>query len=645
MPDDKKITLQRILILICFIVVMIGLHRTAYGARNYRQDEINTIHAAKLMNPSEITFWMATNIHPPAWRLLADSWIDAFGDAESVVRWSSVLANMLTFAFLFRLGTDLLDWKLGLLAVIILGLYPTAASYMNELRPYPYLILLVTGLHLFFLRWIQSQKFRYMLGYIIFGILALYTHYYAIYIFPAHLIFMLVTVRWNRSFYLRSFSMWVFIGLSFAGWLIPFVHSFTVRQSGGIYYALPNNFDGLLLLYSRLRFKPEELGQILLLLGLSTPLFFAFRQRIRANRRWLNIQPMLYPALLLLTIVLIAWGANFVIKNVTARNMTIIMPTLVILMGLGLRALPKPAHLIFVGILLLGAPQVLPSSESNGPYREIVEAMAADYQADSVLITEFTTAWQWLMPAAYTLMDFAPVNISKEQMLHLIDIDDRAHSHGPPDRLVNVYQSFGTIQLDDFTQNHSQLWVLQEGEGNSHHASLAAWLATNYAQLQQIIWEGNNFPTAYTLSEYARIPNNTNLILTADNTMELYAWEMKDSVDVSACQSITIESWWQTNSVIDTPYTLTIVLADDSGQVAIHEQVPANVFTVEWETERYYRDISQLTIPCDIAQGDYNLLLGIKESISGEALPLAYPEGNSIGTLSYLTTIHTQGVK
>jgi len=643
MPDDKKMILQRYMILIAFMVLMIGLQRTAFGARNYRQDEINTIHAARLMNPSEITFWMATNIHPPAWRLLADSWIDTFGDAESVVRWSSVLANIVTFSLLFRLGRDLLDWKLGLLAVIMLGIYPTAASYMNELRPYPYLILLVTGLHLLFLRWIHYQKFRYMLGYIIFGILALYTHYYAIYIFPAHLIFMILTVRWNRSFYLRTFSMWVFIGLSFTGWLIPFVHSFTVRQSGGIYYALPNNLDGLQLLYQRLRFKPEELGQVLLLLGLSTPLFFAFRQRIRTNRRWINIQAMLYPAVTLLAIIVIAWGANTIIKNVTDRNMTIIMPTIVILMGLGLRTLPKPAHVIVIGILLIGAPRVLPTNESNGPYREIVQAMTPTYQADSVLITEFEVAWQWLMPAAYTLMDFAPINMSKQQMFHLIDNGDRAHSHGPPDRLVNIQQTFDVEQLENFAQYHSQLWVLQEGIGNKHHEDLTQWLSANYAQIQQTTWTDDNFPTNYKLSEYARMPDNTDLILTAGNHLELYSWELKNSVDVSPCQTIDVESWWQTNSLIDTPYMLSIVLADDNGQVAINEQVPANIFTIEWETMRNYRDISTLAVPCDVAQGNYNLLLGMKESISGEALPLAYPDGNNIGTLYYLTTLNVQG--
>ena len=55
MPDDKTITLQRYLVLIAFMLLMIGLHHGAYGDRNYRQDEINTImlHPRLICNMDE----------------------------------------------------------------------------------------------------------------------------------------------------------------------------------------------------------------------------------------------------------------------------------------------------------------------------------------------------------------------------------------------------------------------------------------------------------------------------------------------------------------------------------------------------------------------------------------------------------------
>ena len=640
--QDKRLRIIQYTLIVGFILLMIGLQRHAYGERNYRQDEINTIHAAKIMSPSQVTVWMATNIHPPAWRLLADSWVDAFGDAESVVRWSSVLANLLTFAFLFRLGTDLLDWKLGLLAIILLGFYPIIASFMNELRPYPYLIMLVTGLHLFFLRWIRYQQFRYMLLYIIFGILGLYTHYYAIYVFPAHLIYFVLTVRWNPSLYRRTFGMWVLIALSFAGWLIPFIHSFTVRQSGGIYYALSSEGEGFQLLYRRLRFKPEELGQFLFLFGLATPFFSEIRGQLRAQQRWSHFQMFVYPISIFFVTLIIALGANTIIRNVTARNMMIIMPMVVLLMSLGLRALPRPAHVIMIVLLIFGTPRNLPIQESNGPYREITETMESNYQSDSMLITEFETAWQWLMPAAYGLMDFAPIHMSKQQMYHLIDQEDRAHSQGPPDRLVNVFKSFDAEYLDDFARQHSQLWVLEQGAGNRHGEKLNAWLSENYSQIRSVSWE-EDYPTTYTLSEYVRLPDDASIALSADDIFDLYSWTLKDSIDVAPCQTITIESWWQSRQKTDVPFSLVLILADDSGQVAFSEDVPADLFTTEWQTNIYYRDLTELTVPCDIAEGNYNLLLGMKNSITGESSLLTASDGNEIGTLYYLTTLNAKG--
>lgn len=640
--NEKRFVIIQYLLLICVMILLIGLQRATYSDRNYRQDEINTIHAAKLMSPSEITFWMATNIHPPAWRLLADSWIDAFGLDESIVRWLSVFANMLTFALLFRLGTDLLDWRLGLLAVILLGVYPAAANHMSELRPYPYLIMLTTGLHLFFLRWLQHQKFRYMLGYIIFGMLALYTHYYAIYIFPAHLMFMLITVRWNPSFYIRTLSMWLFIGLSFTGWLIPFVHGFTVRQRGGIYYALPNQVEGLALLYQRLQFIPIQIGQFLVLIGLATPAFFAYPKRPNTAHRWRSFRPVLYSLIITLSIVVIAWSANSLVKNVTDRNMIIIVPSLVLLMALGLRALPSPAYIILSIILMLGASQFYPTITSNAPYREIIDSMADSYQADSVLITDFSVAWQWLLPAAYTLMDFDPIAMPKQNMLHLISPDDRAHSPGPPDRLLNVYSAITAQQLDKFAANHPQLWLLQQGSGSTHQEMLKTWLTEHYAQLRQATWHDILYPTDYTLIEYARLPQDAQLILQADANYELHAWSLQESVDITACQTITLETWWQTQQPSQNPDELVLVLADDNGQVAISEKTPADIFTTDWIADTFYRDQNTLTIPCDIQAGSYNLLLGMKDSITGKSLVLTYPDGNDIGTLYYLTTLNSQ---
>ena len=124
--------------------------------------------------------------------------------------------------------------------------------------------------------------------------------------------------------------------------------------------------------------------------------------------------------------------------------------------------------------------------------------------------------------------------------------------------------------------------------------------------------------------------------------MQLYDWSLLDSVDVQPCQDVTVESWWQLENEDNTPYTLSIILADDDGdgQLARTPSVPANVFTSDWVANKYYRDHSVLQIPCEIETGSYPLLLGFVKTISGEELTLRYFSGDVIGSLTYLTTLH-----
>jgi hypothetical protein len=627
------------------IMIIMLLHTNVYGGRNYREDEINSVHASFIKTPSEIVTWMATDVHPPGWRLFAELWVESFGGVEEVTRWSSKLLALLTYALVFQLGKQVVDIRTGIFAVVILGIYGFASNGMNELRPYPMLITITTALHVLFYRWLHCPTRGLMIAYVALGIAAIYTHFFAFFIFPAHAIYLVIFRRFDRKIWIQSFLMWFFVTLSFSAWVLPFLYVILIPFPGGIYYAIPDGLIGLEILYKRVNFEPELIQQFLVLLSLFTPLLLTqtiHRQRlipqIRLQKHW----NLLYPLGLLISTLLIAVVVNSIVSSLTARNLLMNVMLLALLMALGLRLLPLPASLILLLLLVLGAPQEIKTSTSNAPYREIVQLMSERYETDSLVLTEFSAAWRWLMPASYYLMDFTPDNMSKQRMFHIIDSDDFVHPPAFPDELVNIYDSFTGDFLNADLPEHSQLWVLQEGNDNSHQEDIQTWLNQNYALVQKSSWI-EDFPTPYTLSEYVHAPDSLQLMLNADEKLELYSWELKDSVDVSPCQSVEVESWWQTNSLIDTPYRLSLILADNSGQVAIHEGVPANVFTIEWEVEKNYRDISQLTIPCDITQGNYNLLLGMKETLTGEPLSLTYPDGNSIGTLYYLTTLNTQG--
>ena len=95
----------------------------------------------------------------------------------------------------------------------------------------------------------------------------------------------------------------------------------------------------------------------------------------------------------------------------------------------------------------------------------------------------------------------------------------------------------------------------------------------------------------------------------------------------------------------NTPYSYAVYSQQTSlptGSLQIVDKVPADRFTTEWKPNRYYRDRTTLEIPCELETGQYPLLLGMKESMTGESLEISYPDGNTIGTLYYLTTLYVQ---
>ncbi|MDE2952306.1 MAG: glycosyltransferase family 39 protein [Chloroflexota bacterium] len=636
---NERLTAAASTLAIALLMLLITiLHTGVYAGRNYREDEINSIHAALIKSPPEIVRWMARDVHPPGWRLFADFWVDSFGVAEAITRWSSQLLNLLTYALVFLLGRQLIDRGAAFYAVALLGVYGFAANGMYEFRPYAMLVALTTALHLAFYRWLVKPSATVMILYVVLGMAAIYTHFFAFYIFAAHAVFLLVFHRARRRVYLNSLLMWVFIALSFSVWIIPLLGVMLGPFSGGYYVDHPDE------LYQRLHFRPEIVFAFLLLLSLFAPRLLR-RRGLTSDAftplRWRRHWNLLFPLVLLLATLLAASLANTVYGSLNARGLQSVVMLIALLMALGLRTLPIQAGGIMLVLLYVMAPRHIFIQPSNGPYREIVAAMGQRYEKDSILLTEFDWAWRWLSPAAYFLMDFTPDRMSKERMFHVIGSNDSAHPPAYPDRLANIYTSFDPLNFDP-KRSHSQLWLLRQGNGNRWGKNIQDWLNRNYAFVRTTRWD-EPYHTSYELSEYIRAPQREEPLLVAGDSMQLFDWTLLDSVDVQPCQAVTVESWWELEAEDSTPYTLNIILADSDGdgQLARTPSVPANVFTSDWVANKYYRDLSVLPIPCeDIEAGSYPLLLGLVETITGDELTLSYVSGDVIGPLYYLTTLN-----
>ena len=153
---------------------------------------------------------------------------------------------------------------------------------------------------------------------------------------------------------------------------------------------------------------------------------------------------------------------------------------------------------------------------------------------------------------------------------------------------------------------------------------------------------GRPLPIFYDEPEFPHLPASADSVIHVGDVFRLHLWSLGVSVNVWACQHVPVESWWEMRDEDDVPYSLSLILADGNGQVSIANAVPADKFTTEWKPGRYYRDVTSLTVPCEVDGGRYDLLLGMKESMSGKALEFSYPDGSAIGSLYYLTTLNVQ---
>lgn len=126
---------------------------------------------------------LATNEpHPPLFYSLIHFWHPIFGDTEFALRFPSVIASVLTVAFVIRLA-HLLGWDdAGLVAAVLLVINPYQVWYAQEIRMYAPVACFGVGAACFALQARRSGRRRDLVGYAIFMLLALFTHYFAIFL-------------------------------------------------------------------------------------------------------------------------------------------------------------------------------------------------------------------------------------------------------------------------------------------------------------------------------------------------------------------------------------------------------------------------------------------------------------------------------
>ncbi len=620
------------------ILAIVAVHTHHFAGHNYRQDEAWAIHRAILRVEERglVSHTLDTLINYTTENFVLDVWVTLFGHTEPITRFLSTLYTALGLAFLYRLSADLFDRKVGALSVFILGSLSFFQFFGHETRPYTALAAGTIAFQFFFLRYLRHQQLRYGVPALFVALISIYQHLFAAYVIASQVIFWVIFVPWNRRLYLRVLGLFALIGLL----SIPRVLVNLNFYGGGIGYGLLNEWNSVRIVFDQIQIKPEALGQMLALTGILLPAGYLFKRgKIHGFRFGLE-WPKLYIILVPLSIAVMAILSNLMFRNVTPRNLIILLPPLAILVAFALRHFPWQAQAVIVVFIAIPFLTTFKMYINNTGYREAIEFMSPYYEPeDSRVVILAQLNWEH-PPLVYYLRERTSFGLKNEDVFHVYG--ERLSLDTWPDVPVNSEFRFGAENrqhLLDFLGESRQLWLI-EGSRWSVGASYVDLIEETYYPHRSMSTNEKDYMPVLTVTEYRRIPDDLSDIFLFGEDIVLRQWQLQASVQVSACQTITLESWWQTSNSLDTNYSMTLVIADADGQgITQTDDIPAGIFTQQWLPEKPYLDERTVTIPCDTPPGEYLLLTGIYDYETVESLAVSTPDGTPLGELAYLTTL------
>jgi uncharacterized membrane protein len=227
--------------LILFILIAFALRLVLLARQSLWYDEGVTWMLSQ-MKLGDLINWTAADIQPPLYYLLIWATDIIFDDSEWALRFPSVLFNILTLPLVYVLTrrlTPLSSRHLApapLLAVALFSFSPLMVYYSQEARMYTLLAFESTLASFLLLRMLQahspgqpqlhpSHSLRprlYTLLYILTATAALYTHYFALFLWAAHVFYTLFSLWWQRfPKPLLIQSLWGYAGalILFLAWL------------------------------------------------------------------------------------------------------------------------------------------------------------------------------------------------------------------------------------------------------------------------------------------------------------------------------------------------------------------------------------------------------------------------------------------
>jgi mannosyltransferase len=397
----KQLNYKNVFLVLLFVSAA-ALRIYDIDAKNMWFDEI---YSWKISNGSivKIISETAGDIHPPLFYIVLKAWTFLFSDSIVSMRMLSVMLSIISMLVLYFISKKLLSNEIQRMLVLLLfALSPLNIFYSQEVRMLNLNLLLTLTSVYFFIRYISTPKGIFGALYCITVTLSLYTHYFALFILIAQLIYaglIYLTDKNSRERLPPFFKYPAFAFAMFIPWLPIMVGQAMKgqpwRKSQSVQQVFTEVFNYFKDVFLSPYFTYESMTIMYLshLISILTMLFLLLCIiRIFNTGRFL-IEPAELSILLFFIPLILAVLVSFRQSIVYSRYLSIIIPYLfILLVYFSFRFYKKRTAIVmslfFVSISFLGIMINYGNDFKNNDYRKIVSYINANKSEKDKLIVE-----------------------------------------------------------------------------------------------------------------------------------------------------------------------------------------------------------------------------------------------------------------
>lgn len=320
----------------------------------------------------EILSIIARDTSPPLYNLTEHLAFKLFGTSEIVIRGLSFFYYLIAIFFVYKIASHYWNKRTALICAVLAFLNPFFFIYAFEGRMYSILAMGVTASMYFFIT-------RKWVGHIIFTLIALYSHHFAIFALFIQGLWALkmLLIKRERKEAIAAIKSYIVIGILYAPWLMP-LYNQTKMVSGGFWLGTPTITDLRNLIY---KFLAEginhEYSKWALYLSLIILLLRKWHTKFRAS---------VFLLLWFLGPILLTWAVSLKFTSIFYdRYMLYCIPAAMLLLGSGRRKF----SLILIAILAVLFVRIdyhYFTHPTKRPFRELATYVKEQKKGDDFLI-------------------------------------------------------------------------------------------------------------------------------------------------------------------------------------------------------------------------------------------------------------------